>query len=73
MNEKVENLILGDLGVMRSDLSSVKEVVNGIRAEMRAMKQHMAAFMAHEATQDGGIASVRLQLERIGKRLDIVE
>jgi hypothetical protein len=73
MNEKVENLILEHLRAMRSDLSSVKEDVNGIRAEMRAMKQHMAAFMAHEATQDGDIASVKLQLERIGKRLDIVE
>jgi hypothetical protein len=73
MNEKVENLILEHLRAMRSDLSSVKEDVNGIRAEMRAMKQQMAAFMAHEATQDGDIASVKLQLERIGKRLDIVE
>jgi hypothetical protein len=69
MNEKVENLILEHLRAMRSDISSIKEEMAG----MRATKQHMAAFMSHEAAQDGDIATVRLQLERIGKRLDIVE
>ena len=73
MNEKVENLILEHLRAMRADISLMKEEVGGIRAEMRAMKQHMAAFMSHEATQDGDIATVKLQLERIGKRLDIAE
>jgi hypothetical protein len=72
MNEKVENLILEHLRAMRSDISSIKEEMAGMRAEMRATKQHMAAFMSHEAAQDG-VATVRLQLERIGKRLDIVE
>ena len=73
MNEKVENLILEHLRAMRSDISSMKDEMTGMRAEMRAMKQHMAAFMSHEAAQDGDIATVKLQLERIGKRLDIVE
>ena len=72
MNEKVENLIL-DLRAMRSDISTISEEMTGMRAEMRAMKQHMAAFISHEAAQDGDIATVKLQLERIGKRLDIVE
>ncbi|PWE56524.1 hypothetical protein DEM27_09050 [Metarhizobium album] len=73
MNEKVENLILEHLRVIRADVSSLKEEVSGIRAEMRSMKQHMAAFMSHETAQDGDIAAMKLQLERIGKRLDIVE
>jgi hypothetical protein len=73
MNEKVENLILEHLRVMRSDIASLKEEMSGMRAEMRSMKQHMAAFMSHEAAQDGDIATVKLQLERIGRRLDIVE
>jgi len=73
MNEKVENLILEHLRVIRADVSSLREEVSGIRAEMRSMKQHMAAFMSHETAQDGDIAAMKLQLERIGKRLDIVE
>ncbi len=73
MNEKVENLILEHLRAMRADIASVKEEMVGMRAEMRSLKQHMAGFMSHEAAQDGDIAAVKLQLERIGKRLDIVE
>ncbi|MCL6708386.1 hypothetical protein M8R20_15400 [Pseudomonas sp. R2.Fl] len=73
MNEKVENLILEHLRVMRSDIATLKDEMTGMRAEMRSIKQHMAAFMSHEAAQDGDIATVKLQLERIGKRLDIVE
>jgi hypothetical protein len=73
MNEKVENLILEHLRAMRADVTLLKDEMTGMRAEMRSMKQHMAAFMSHEAAQDGDIAAVKLQLERIGKRLDIVE
>jgi hypothetical protein len=73
MNEKVENLILEHLRAMRADITLLKDEMIGMRAEMRSMKQHMAAFMSHEAAQDGDIAAVKLQLERIGKRLDIVE
>ena len=35
MNEKVENLILEHLRVMRSDIASLKEEMSGMRAEMR--------------------------------------
>lgn len=73
MNEKVESLILEHLRAMRADMSSMKDEIAGIRAEMRSMKQHLAAFMSHEVAQDGDIATVKLQLERIGRRLDIVE
>ncbi len=73
MNEKVENLILEHLRALRADVAATGEEIRGIRGEMRALKQHMAAFMGHEATQDGDIASMKFQLERIGKRLDIVE
>ena len=73
MNEKVESLILEHLPAMRSEISGINEEIRGIRSEMRSMKSHMAAFMAHETTRDGDIAAVKLQLERIGKRLDIVE
>jgi hypothetical protein len=73
MNEKVENLILEHLRALRAEAASTAEEIRGIRSEMRSMKQHMAAFMAHETTQDGDIAAMKLQLDRIGRRLDIVE
>ncbi|MEC9463565.1 MAG: hypothetical protein VX601_10355 [Pseudomonadota bacterium] len=73
MNEKVENLILEHLRVMRTDISSLKEEMVGMRSEMRAMKQYMAGFMTDEARQDGKIAELKLRLDRIEKRLELNE
>ncbi|MBO3760590.1 hypothetical protein J5J10_06625 [Ciceribacter sp. L1K23] len=73
MNEKVENLILEHLRVMRTDIASLKEEMVGMRSEMRAMKQHMAGFMTDETRQDGEIAELKLRLDRIEKRLELSE
>jgi len=73
MNEKVENLILEHLRVMRSDIASINDELRGMRSEMRAMKQHMAAFMTHEITQDGDIAELKIRLDRVEKRLDLAD
>jgi hypothetical protein len=40
---------------------------------MRGMKGHMAAFMQSEVAQDGLIASIQLRIERIEKRLNLVD
>jgi hypothetical protein len=37
------------------------------------MKQHMAAFMASEATQDAGMAAITVRLDRIERRLDLID
>lgn len=73
MNEKVENLILEHLRVLRADVGRLSDDMRGMHAEMRAMKQHMAAFMAHETTQDGDIASIKARIDRIERRLDIID
>ncbi|MBC2773875.1 hypothetical protein H6M51_13500 [Rhizobium sp. AQ_MP] len=73
MNEKVENLILEHLRIMRTDISSLKEEMVGMRSEMPAMKQYMAGFMTDEARQDGEIAELKLRLDRIEKRLELTE
>jgi len=44
-----------------------------MRSEMAVIKQHMAAFMSHEVTQDSDIASIKARLERIERRLELSE
>lgn len=73
MNEKVENLILEHLRVMRTDIASLKEEMVGVRSEIRAVKQYMAGFMTDETRQDGEIAELKLRLDRIEKRLELNE
>ena len=44
-----------------------------MRVEMTALKQHIAAFMTNELTQDSDIASIKLRLDRIERRLDLAD
>jgi hypothetical protein len=54
----------GEFGLMREDM-------RGMRSEMTTIKQHMAAFMAHEVSQDGEFASIKERLDRIERRLEL--
>jgi non-ribosomal peptide synthetase component E (peptide arylation enzyme) len=45
MNENVENLVLEHLRVIRADMSSMKEEMSGMRAEMLITRQHMAGLL----------------------------
>ncbi len=44
-----------------------------MQSDMRAMKQHIAAFMVSEseAAQDEGIANLAVRLDRIKRRLEL--
>ena len=73
MNEKVENLILEHLRIMRADMSSMKEDMGTMRAEMLIIRQHMAGLLGSQTLHDGEIASIKVRLDRIEKRLELVD
>ena len=45
MNDKVESLILEHLRIIRADMSSMKEEMGAMRAEMLIIRQHMAGLL----------------------------
>ena len=45
MNEKVANLILEHLRIMRADMSSMKEDMGTMRAELLIIRRHMAGLL----------------------------
>ncbi|HUF56428.1 MAG TPA: hypothetical protein VMM55_07685 [Thermohalobaculum sp.] len=65
-----DSLVLEILKRLQNEFSLMREDMRGLRAEMTAVKHHIAAFMAHEVTQDGEIASIKARLERIEQRLN---
>jgi hypothetical protein len=73
VNEKVENLILEHLSIMRADMSSMKEDMGTMRAEMLIIRQHMAGLLGSQTLHDGEIASIKVRLDRIEKRLELVD
>ena len=73
MNEKVENLILEHLRVIRADMSSMKDEMSGMRAEMLVMRQHMVGLLGSQVLHDGELATIKVRLDRIEKRLELSE
>ncbi len=72
MNENVTNELLYEtLKAMQAKLANVADGVLDVRAELRAMKGHMAAFMQSELAQDGALAAIDARIERIERRLEI--
>ncbi|CAN5718777.1 hypothetical protein BH23PSE1_BH23PSE1_14550 [soil metagenome] len=70
---EVENLMLEHLKRFQAPMARFEEKLDGVAADMRGMKQHMAAFMTSESNQDAGIAAIQVRLERIERRLDLID
>jgi hypothetical protein len=68
---EVENLMVEHLKRFQVQMTRIEEKVEGVAADLRGVKQHMAAFLTSEVNQDSDMASMRVRLERIERRLDL--
>jgi hypothetical protein len=69
MIAEAESLLFETL--KRGHMDNVK--TRGMRVEMTGIEQLIAAFMAHDIRRDSEIDSMKLRLDRIERRLDLVE
>lgn len=67
-----ENLVLEHLKAIRSELSALRDDVADLKADSHGLKSHLAGFMQGEVTQDSSIASIKVRLERIERRLELI-
>jgi regulator of replication initiation timing len=70
---EVENLAPERLKRVQAQMSRFEDKLNEVAADMRGIKQHMAAFMTSEANQDAAIASLQERLDRTERRLDPID
>jgi len=74
MADNVTNeLLLETLKAMQAKLSDIANDLSDLKADMRGLKGHMAAFMQTEVAQDGAIASIQAKIDRIERRLELSE
>ena len=73
MNEKVENLILEHLRVIRADMRKMADDMLTLKAEMISMRSHMTGIAGLQDHDHGDIAAIKVRLDRIEQRLDLVE
>jgi regulator of replication initiation timing len=70
---EAENLVLEHLKRIQAQMSRFEERLNEVAADMRGMKQRMAAFMTSEANQDAAIDALQHRPERVERRLDLID
>jgi regulator of replication initiation timing len=70
---EAENLVLEHLKRIQAQMSRFEERLNEVAADMRGMKQRLAAFMTSEANQDAAIDALQHRPERVERRLDLID
>ena len=72
MTTEPESLVLEHLRAIRGDIGKLAEDVMTVRVEITAMRQHMTAIMTIQELDHADIASIKVRLDRIEKRLELV-
>ena len=73
MNEKVENLILEQLRSMRTEMGRMSDRMDTLATEMRAIRHQHAAVTTLQEHDHGDVATIKVRLDRIERRLDLVD
>jgi hypothetical protein len=70
---EVENLMLEHLKRFQSQMTRLEDKIDGLGAGLRGVRQHMAGFMTSDVHRDTDMAAVKAPLERIERRLDLID
>ena len=74
MADNITNeLLLETLKAIQAKLVDISGDILDLKTDMRGIKGHMAAFMQSEVAHDGSIAAITMKIERIEKRLNLVD
>ena len=68
-----ESLVLEHLRAIRSDMARIGDDVRTIRSEVTALRHQVAAVVTLQEHDHTDIATIKARLDRIEKRLDLVE
>ena len=73
MTENVNNLVLEQLSAIRGDIARLSDDMRGLRTEMMSVRHHVRGLELSQDVHHGDIASMKDRLDRIEKRLELVD
>jgi hypothetical protein len=73
MMAEPENLVLEHLRGIRGEMGKMADWMHTMSVEMTAIRQHLAGVVTIQEHDHGDIAGIKLRLEKIEKRLDLVD
>ena len=68
-----ENLVLEHLRAIRTEMARMADDIRGLRTEMTSMRQHMAGMVTLQELDHTDIAALKARVDRIEKRLELVD
>ncbi|MGD9923616.1 MAG: hypothetical protein AB7V13_19580 [Pseudorhodoplanes sp.] len=68
-----DNIVLEHLRAIRGGIARMADGMQTMSAEMTAMRQHLSGVVTIQEHDHGDIASIKVRLDRIEKRLQLVD
>lgn len=68
-----DNIMIEHLKAIRADMSKMASKMETMSAEMTAIRQHLAGVMTIQEHDHADIASLKSRLDRIERRLELVD
>jgi len=68
-----DNLVLEHLRAIRAEVAKMVDEVRGLRTEMTSMRQHMTGVFTLQELDHTDIAALKARVDRIEKRLELVD
>lgn len=72
-NDNQSNLVLEILRSIRDDITKQSTKIDNLAGEVRALKQHVAGLVQSDLNRDDRFAQIEARLDRIDKRLELVD
>ena len=73
MNENVENIMLEHLRAIRGDIAAIRDDISTVKAEQMIIRQHVAGLVGTEVLNGQRFALFETRLDRIERRLELVD
>jgi hypothetical protein len=73
MMAEPESLVLEDLRGIRGEMGKMADWMHTMSVEMTAIRQHLAGVVTIQEHDHDDIAGIKVRLEGIEKRLDLVD
>ena len=70
---ETDNIVLELLRAIRGDVGRIKDDMGALKVEMTAVRQHLAGVITLQEHDHGDIASLKVRLERIERRLELAD
>ena len=67
------DIMLEHLRVIRGDMTKMLDRMTTMSAEMTAIRQHLAGVVTLQEHDHGNIAALKIRVDRIERRLDLVD